>query len=321
MKKKIIIISGDPNSINSELIFKSWKKLNTSVKKKIYLISNFELIKKQFKILKYPIYIKKVKNIETHVNNDQLKIINVELKFTNPFKVPSNKASKFVQNSLNLAHNLALSKNVSGIINCAIDKSLLGKNKIGVTEYLAAKCNLKNSSEVMLIRNKKFSVSPLTTHIDVKNISKKITKKSIISKVKTINNWYKKYLKIKPKIGVLGLNPHNAELRKNSEENIVIIPAISKLKKLNIDIKGPLSADTIFINDFRNYDIVLGMFHDQVLAPFKSIFKFDAINTTLGLKYLRASPDHGTAVELIGQNKANIESFLNCISFINKFGK
>lgn len=321
MKKKIIIISGDPNSINSELIFKSWKKLNTSVKKKIYLISNFELIKKQFKILKYPIYIKKVKNIETHVNNDQLKIINVELKFTNPFKVPSNKASKFVQNSLNLAHNLALSKNVSGIINCAIDKSLLGKNKIGVTEYLAAKCNLKNSSEVMLIRNKKFSVSPLTTHIDVKNISKKITKKSIISKVKTINNWYKKYLKIKPRIGVLGLNPHNAELRKNSEENIVIIPAISKLKKLNIDIKGPLSADTIFINDFRNYDIVLGMFHDQVLAPFKSIFKFDAINTTLGLKYLRASPDHGTAVELIGQNKANIESFLNCISFINKFGK
>ena len=321
MKKKIIIISGDPNSINSELIFKSWKRLNTSVKKKIYLISNFELIKKQFKILKYSIHIKKVKNIETHVNDDQLKIINIDLKFTNPFKVPANKASKFVQNSLDTAHSLALNKNVSGIINCAIDKSLLGKNKIGVTEYLATKCNLKNNSEVMLIRNKKFSVSPLTTHIDVKNISKKITKKSIINKVKTINNWYKKYLKIKPRIGVLGLNPHNAELRKNSEENTIIIPAISKLKKLNINIKGPLSADTIFINEFRNYDIVLGMFHDQVLAPFKSIFKFDAINTTLGLKYLRASPDHGTAMKLIGKNKANIDSFLNCISFINKFGK
>ena len=75
------------------------------------------------------------------------------------------------------------------------------------------------------------------------------------------------------------------------------------------------------MNEFRNYDVIVGMFHDQVLSPFKSIFKFDAINITLGLKYLRVSPDHGTAKNLIGKNKADFTSLLKCIDFVNKFGR
>ena len=117
------------------------------------------------------------------------------------------------------------------------------------------------------------------------------------------------------------MNPHNAEYRKNSEEHKEIIPAILSLKSLGIKMKGPLASDTIFISDFKNYDIIIGMFHDQVLAPFKSLFKYDAINITLGLKYLRVSPDHGTATDIIGKNKADPKSLLKCINFINKFGK
>ena len=94
-----------------------------------------------------------------------------------------------------------------------------------------------------------------------------------------------------------------------------------QIKKLGISVNGPLVADTLFINDYKQFDVIIGMYHDQVLAPFKAIFKFDAINVTLGLKYLRVSPDHGTAVNLIGKNKANINSLLKCISFINKFGR
>ena len=85
-------------------------------------------------------------------------------------------------------------------------------------------------------------------------------------------------------------------------------------------MKGPLVADTIFIKDFKDYDVIVGMYHDQVLAPFKTIFKFDAINITLGLKYLRVSPDHGTAKNIILKNKANPKSLIECINFINKFG-
>jgi len=321
MKKKIILISGDPNSINSEIIFKSWQKINKSIKKRIYLISNYDLINDQFLKLKYKIKTKKVKNINEIYNGDELKIVNVNLFFKNAFKVDKSSASKFVNKTLDLAHKYGLKNNVSGIINCPINKNLLQNAKVGVTEYLAFKCGIKNKSEVMLIRNKKISVSPITTHIDVKNISKQIKKEIIITKIKTINKWFKKFFKKKPKIGILGLNPHNAEFRVNSEENNEIIPAIKKLKETGIKLDGPLSSDTVFINNYKNYNVIVGMYHDQVLTPFKAIFKFDAINITLGLKYLRISPDHGVAINLIGQNKANPKSLINCIDFINKFGK
>ena len=318
--KKIVIISGDPNSINSEIIFKSWKKINSSLKKRIFFISNYQLLKQQFKKLKYNIKMIKINNLDQAKYSDQLKILNVDLKFKNPFEVDNKQASKFVRNSLNLAHKLAINKKICGIINCAIDKKLL-KNNIGVTEYLAYKCNIKNKSEVMLIRNKNLSVSPITTHINVKNIAKKIKPLTIVNKVKTINSWYKKLFFKKPKIAVLGLNPHNAELRKNSEEKKIIIPTILKLKNHGINIKGPIVSDTIFMNDFKKYDVIIGMYHDQVLSPFKALFKFNAINITLGLKYLRISPDHGTAFDLIGKKKANPLSLIKCINFINKFIK
>ncbi len=319
MKRKIIIFTGDPNSINSEIIHKTWNKLDKKLKKKIYFISNYNLIKSQFKKLKYNTKINKVENIFDQESNLNIKIIDVNLKFQNPFSVKKNIASKFIKNSLEVCHNLALKNYTQGFINCPIDKNLLNsRKKIGVTEYLASKCKIKNNKEAMLIYNKKFSVCPLTTHLDIKEISKKITPALIVNKIKTLNQWYKKKLKKKPKIAVLGLNPHNAELRKNSEEKRIIIPAIKKLKKSGINIKGPFVSDTFFIDSFKKFDLLIGMYHDQVLTPFKSIYKFDAINITIGLKYIRTSPDHGTAKSMIGKNKANPNSLIKCIDFINK---
>ena len=204
------------------------------------------------------------------------------------------------------------------MINCPINKNLLKKKRTGVTEYLAKKCKIYDGSEVMLIHNKKLSVTPITTHMDIKNVSKSIKVKNIINKSKTIEKWFKKNLNIKPKIGILGLNPHNSEMEKKSEEKKIIIPAILKLKKKGFKVKGPLVSDSIFINDFSKFDVIIGMYHDQVLSPFKALFKFNAINITLGLRYFRASPDHGTAFDIIKKNKANEASLLNCINFIHK---
>jgi 4-hydroxythreonine-4-phosphate dehydrogenase len=317
--KKIILVAGDPNSINSEVIFKCWKKIDNSVKSKIYLIANYKLILKQFKKLKYSIKIIKVKNIHESDKNNKLKIIDIDLKFKNPFNVTSGVASKYIRKSLSFAHKLAVENSNSGIINCAINKKLLSKNNIGVTEFLAKKCNVKNNSEVMLIANEELSVSPITTHINIKQVSSKIKSVSIINKAKTIDLWFKKKFKRKPKIAILGLNPHNGEFKKKSEEIKTIIPSIMKLKKLGLKVKGPLVSDTVFINDYKSYDVIIGMFHDQVLTPFKALFKFNAINITLGLKYLRISPDHGTALDLIGKNKADPTSLLKCISYVNKY--
>ena len=110
MKDKILILSGDPNSINSEIICKSWKKLNNFLKQKIYLISNYDLFKKQIKKLNFKIKLVKVDNIDQKVNENKLKIINIDLKYNDPFNVEKKNASKFINTSLNFAHKLALDK-------------------------------------------------------------------------------------------------------------------------------------------------------------------------------------------------------------------
>ena len=319
MKKKIIIVAGDPNSINTEIIYKTWGKINKNLKKNIFIIGSYDLIKKQFKRLK----IKKkifISNINSVENLSEIKIIDVPLKFKNPFKVSLKNSSKYVLKCLDVAHDLSIRKKVKGIINCPIDKKLLKiTKKIGVTELLASKVKNYRKSEVMMLYNKKLAVVPLTTHFPIRKVPTKINKKLIINKILTLNEEFINLFKKKPKIGILGLNPHNGEFEKNSEEIKKIIPAILYLKNKKIQIKGPLVADTLFINNFKKFDVIVGMYHDQVLGPFKTLFKFDAINITLGLKYIRVSPDHGPAKDLIGKNVANYISLLKCINLISKF--
>ena len=318
MKNKIIIVAGDPNSINSEIISKTWKKINPSLKKRLFLIANFNLIKKQFKKIKSKTPIHMIKELNETSNTKKLKIIDMPLSFENPFNVSLLHSRKYIIKCLNLAHRLSQNKDVKGLINCPINKRLLNKSKtIGVTEFLASKSKINNGSEVMLIHNKKLSIVPLTTHIEIKNVSNKINVNFIIKKIKTLQKDFRKLFNKKPKIAILGLNPHNSELRESSVEVKTIIPAISKLKRKGFNINGPLSSDTFFINNYKKYDVVVGMYHDQVLTPFKALFHFDAINITLGLKYLRVSPDHGPAKDLINKNKANYLSLLKCVKFIN----
>ena len=321
MNKKIILFSGDPNSINSEIIYKTWKVLNNSQRKKIFLISNFNLIKDQFKKLGYKIGVVKVENINNVINNNKIKILNIDLEYKDPFRVAHKYNSIFLKKSLEYAHRLSMSKEISGLINCPINKNLLEKRNIGLTEFFANKCKIKKNSEVMLIKNKKISVSPITTHINLKDVIKKINRKIIIEKIKTLHIWFKKYEKKIPKICLLGLNPHNAEFNKNSEEQKILLPIVKMLRQRGFKIDGPESADTIFVNKYKKYDVILGMYHDQVLAPFKALYKFDAINSTLGLKYLRVSPDHGIASDLILKKKANPASLISCIKFIEKYSK
>ena len=319
MKHKILIVSGDPNSINSEIIYKTFKNLNAGIKKKIYIISNFNLLDKQFKKLKLKIKLTEVKSLNELKASNKLKIINVPLSFKNPFKVSSNEASKFVIKCLNMAHSLAMESKLKGIINCPVDKTLIKKTKkIGITELLASKCNIKKNSEVMMIYNKNLSVVPLTTHIRVKNVSKQINYNLLKVKMITLNKYYKKLFNKKPKVGILGLNPHNAELSKDSEEILKIKPSILKLKKKGLNALGPLVSDTLFIEKYKKFNVIVGMYHDQVLTPFKSLFHFDAINITLGLNYIRVSPDHGPGRDIVGKKKANSLSLTQCVKFINQ---
>ena len=124
--KKIILLAGDPNSINSEIIYKSWKKLNKSLRK-IYVVANYELLKKQFNFLNYPINLKKLITSMIKLKMIVLRLLMLNLNLKKPFKVTTENAALYVRNCLNVGHKLALSGTVSGLINCPISKNLLQK--------------------------------------------------------------------------------------------------------------------------------------------------------------------------------------------------
>ena len=314
---KFAIILGEPNSINSEILAKS-----IATKKKCIIIGSYELIKLQLKTLKIRKKIEKIQSINNlSFKEKKLRILDIPLKFEKPFSVDPRRSAVYIKKCFHIAHKLCLKKKLNGFINCAIDKKNLFKNQnIGVTEFLAKKNKIFNS-EVMMIYNKHLSVVPLTTHIRIRSISKFIKKDIIKKKLKTLNNFYLKYFKKKPRIAVLGLNPHNLESRFNSEESKIIAPVIKSLKT-KLKISGPYSSDMIFLkNNYKKFDVIVGMYHDQVLAPFKAIFQFDAINITLGLPYLRISPDHGTAKDKIKLNLSNPESLNKCIKTISELIK
>jgi len=320
MNNPLAIIAGEPNSISSEIIFKSWKLRRQYIHKPLFIIGNIQLLNLQKKKLKYHIRIKKINsnfNIKD-LNGNELPVYNVEYKQKKPFQKISNKSNKYIFKCFNIATNLIKNKKILGFINCPVSKQTLFKNKYqGITEFLSKKANVEDNV-VMLIYNKKLSVSPLTTHIPLDQVSKKINKLKIIKKVKIINNFYKKIFNINPNIAVLGLNPHNFSPAKRSEEKEIIFPAIKTIKKSRIKVMGPISPDTSFML-FKQYkfDVILGMYHDQVLSPFKTLFEYDAINITLGLPYIRIAPDHGVAENIIGKNIANPKSLIESIKFFN----
>ena len=170
----------------------------------------------------------------------------------------------------------------------------------------------------MLIYNKDLSVCPLTTHLPIKKVSKYINKKMIKEKIKLLDVFFKKNLKQKPQIAITGLNPHCESVDAFNEDEKIIEPTVKSLIKSNYKINGPFAADTIFLKKNREkYNIIVGMYHDQVLTPMKTLFEYNAINITLGLPFLRISPDHGPNEKMIGKNKSNPLSLINAITFLD----
>jgi len=321
MIKPVIIIAGEPNSISSEIIFKSWKNRKKFNNKPILVIGSFKLLNSQNKKLNFNINLKKVdrKLINKNIYKNSLLVYDVDYNQKKPFEKITIKSNEYIFRCFEIALNLIKNKKIIGFINCPIAKETLFKKKDqGVTEYLAKKANIKNQ-EVMLIYNKNLSVSPITTHIQIKKVAKKITKRKILNKILTINNFYKKVLKKKPFIGVLGLNPHSFSSSKKSEEKVTIIPAIKEAKKRKISVFGPISPDSAFVSyKDSKINVLVGMYHDQVLSPFKSLFKYNAINITLGLPYIRISPDHGVGQNIMGKKIANPQSLIESIKFFNQ---
>jgi 4-hydroxythreonine-4-phosphate dehydrogenase len=320
VRKKIIIVLGEPNSISSEIFLKSLNYIKET-KLSFVIIGNYNLLKKQANYLNLKININFHLSDINKLNDKKFNFINIKHNQIKPFDLRSIKSDIFIKKSFETALTLIKKKLANGIINLPINKSKFTKNKYkGITEYIADKTNNKNK-ENMLLYNENFSVVPLTTHIPLKNVYKEITFKKIEKACKNINFFYSNILRRKKiKIGILGLNPHNGENGYiGNEEKKIIIPAIKKLKK-KYSIIGPLSPDTSFLQRNKlKIDVLIGHYHDQVLTAFKTKFNLDAINITIGLPFIRISPDHGIGTDIIGKGIANPKSFKNAINFFSKY--
>ena len=314
--KYIIIILGEPFSTFNEIIgkyFYNFKKY----KKNIIIIGNKQLLNDHLKKLRYNLKINDINNL-SEAKKNYINIINIKFKYKKIFDKISNRSNEYIKNCFNEFFHITKNKRNFVLINGPVSKKTFLKRRFpGITEYLAKKTN--SSNEVMLIYNEKFSVSPLTTHIPIKHVVKKISKEKIIKNVLKIHKFYKSKLKKNPKFAILGLNPHCESIDKVSEENEIIIPSIKKLKKIGINTNGPFSADTFFQKkNLDKFDVAIGMYHDQVLTPIKTLYNFDAINLTIGLPFIRISPDHGPNSEMLGRNLSDSSSLKHAMKFIEK---
>ena len=318
--KPIIVVSGEPHSIFLEIFFKSVH--NQKIKRPIILIVSKDLFFAQMKKLGFNLQINlidfsKIKN--TSLSLKKINLVNVDFKFKKAFDKISDRSNSYINNCFTISLKILKKIKCAGLINGPISKkNFLKTNFLGITEYLANKTNKKNKV-AMLIYNKKLSVSPLTTHLPLKEVHRYLSKNKIFNHVKLINQFYKKQFKRTPKIAITGLNPHCESNYKSSEEDSIINPAIKLLIRKKYNVEGPFPADTIFLKEkLKNYDVIVGMYHDQVLTPIKALFGFNAINITLGLPFIRVSPDHGPNAKMIGKNLSNPKSLVEALKFLDK---
>tara|TARA_B100000963_G_scaffold301263_1_gene273893 strand:+ start:379 stop:1347 length:969 start_codon:yes stop_codon:yes gene_type:complete len=315
--KPIVIVAGEPNSIFLEIFLKVLKK--KKFKSPIILIASLRLLKLQMKHLRV---FKKIKLLEVKklkqykLDNKVINLVNIEYNTQKAFEKISSKSNKYIKNSFETGLKIMKNGMTKKFINGPISKKFFLKKKfLGITEYLAYSLDIKKFA--MLIYNKELSVCPITTHLPLKYISKKIDKKKIKEKIILINNFFKKNMGFTPKMAITGLNPHCESIDKYDEDLKIIKPVVKTLKKQKFKIDGPFPADTIFLKKNRKeIDIIIGMYHDQVLTPIKTIYEHDAINITLGLPFIRVSPDHGPNEKMIGKNISNPISLFNSINFL-----
>ena len=317
--KPILLVPGEPKSIFFEIFFKSIK--NKNYKSPLILIcckNQFQKQLKKYKIKKELRILKTDDLIKSKLNNKKINLININLYTSQNKKLNLKYSNEYISKTFQLAFTLIKNGFTYKLVNGPINKKLFLNNKyLGITEYIGSKFKKKKIG--MLIYNKELSVCPLTTHLPIKFVIKKISRKLIEEKILLINDFYYKNFKFKPNIGVTGLNPHCESIHNFNEDEKIVSKAIESSRKKLIKVEGPFPADTIFLKKNRiRYNVILGMYHDQVLTPAKTLFEYNSINITMGLDFLRVTPDHGPNIKMVGKNKSNPLSLIKALNFLDR---
>ncbi|MFH2047679.1 MAG: 4-hydroxythreonine-4-phosphate dehydrogenase PdxA [Pseudomonadota bacterium] len=314
------ITAGDPAGIGPEIILAALSHPSLYKLYRPFVIGDMAVIETAKKVINSSIELNRISN--PCLGKYQTGVIDLlcisELDFNeNSWAKPTIQTGKAMVEYIIKATDMALNKEISGIVTCPINKKIMqlaGFDYNGHTELIAERTGTKDF--VMMMAGDKLKVSLVTIHMPLKNVSDAISIESVFTTIKITGEALIKRFGIKsPKIAVAGLNPHAGESGIfGNEENDIIIPAIEKSVKEGFNVSGPFPPDTIFYNALStNYDAVISMYHDQGLIPFKMVHFKDGVNTTLGIPIVRTSVDHGTAYDIAGKGKADPGSLIAAI--------
>jgi len=260
------------------------------------------------------------------VNHKQINIYNCweEDVVINPGQL-NEIGGRYAVKSLMAAANALKEGHIQGLVTAPIHKKNVQSAEFNFTGHTPFLKEIARATDaLMLLYADNLRVALVTEHIAVKSIAQNISRDAILSKINLLHQCLRRDFGIdKPKIAVLGLNPHAGdEGLIGDEEEQIIKPAIKEAKQ-NMLVFGPYSADAFFARrSYLKFDAVLAMYHDQGLIPFKTIAMGEGVNFTAGLSFVRTSPDHGTAFDIAGKNQADITSFttavFECVDIINR---
>ncbi len=316
--KPVALSCGEPAGIGSEIALKAWQVLRTE--EVFFWMGDPAHLPAgaHYEIIDTP-------EVAAQVMKDALPVLAFDFPEPVQFGQPNSKHAPFVVDVLKQGINLVRSGRAAALCTLPIHKQALQDGAAfaypGHTEFLAAYSGVKRP--VMMLAGPELKVVPATIHIPLSDVPRALNKTDLEEVIVITHEGLKTYFQIPhPRIVVAGLNPHAGENGKFGQEDIEIIqPVIKRLQQKGLDISGPHSADTLFHKAARErYDAAVAMYHDQALIPIKTIDFDKGVNLTLGLPFIRTSPDHGTALDIAGQGKANPTSTIEAIKLAARLG-
>lgn len=319
---------GDPSGIGLDLSLKAWCKRGELHLPDFIYIGSIDALYARASVLNIDIKVKETTADKAHEYfNEVIPAIHIATPKNVVAGTPNSENASAIIGSIDLAVDMAKSGAVSAIVTNPIAKSVLydaGFKHPGHTEYLASLSNDDNGDEplpVMMLSGPQLRTVPVTIHIPLMSIMAHLSTDLIVkTSAITARDLTQRFGIKNPRLALSGLNPHAGEGGALGHEDAEFVaPAIAQLRAMGIDAIGPLPADTMFHEDARcDYDVAICMYHDQALIPAKALGFHDAVNVTLGLPFIRTSPDHGTAFSIAGKNIAREDSLVAAMKMANK---
>ncbi len=328
----IALTMGDPSGIGIEIALKAWLQRDQYNIPPFCFLADPACVSRYAAILDLKVPIVLVEDFSEAVSlfGRYLPVLEVSLKEDIEPGNPKSEAAGAIISSIERAVELTVGSIASAVVTNPIAKSVLynaGFKHPGHTEFLGELARSVPDTDpypVMMLASDELRVVPVTIHIPLEQVPKALKFEDITRTISTTESDLKRYFNItQPRIAVTGLNPHAGESGSLGHEEIdIIIPAIEQLKSQGLDVSGPYPADTIFHAAARKtYDAVVAMYHDQALIPIKTLSFDEGVNLTLGLPFIRTSPDHGTAFDIAGKGVANPLSLIHALKLAHRMAE